>query len=632
MPNAVTAGISITGCIRTCEDEAMMKFQQIKGGYHGRLLRVDLTRGTIKTEDIPESILRDYLGGRGLGSKYLYDELRTGIDPLSPENRLYFVTNPLNGTGAATSCRYNVVTRSPLTGTILSCSAGGHFGLDLKSCGYDIVAFEGRSEKPVYLFLDSGRSELRDATDLWGLDTHGTTDTLLSRTNPKAGVACIGPAGESLVLLASIMNEKDHAAGRGGAGAVMGSKNLKAVVAAGDAKTPWENDEAVAAAKKTWMTFVAEAPLTKDALKEWGTPVLVKIINSYGAWPTRNFQQGYFIDDDSLSAQTFKERFFVKREPCAACAIGCSRATKTSKRQGKGPEYETIWAFGALCGVNDLEAVVHANYNCNELGLDTISAGNVIACAMELSERGYLDSKAREQLKQTLGHELRFGDPDAVVVLTEQMGRSEGFGSLLGQGCRRLAERFGHPELAMHVKGLELPAYDPRGFTGMGLAMATSNRGGCHVRNFLIGCEAIATPVPISRLTTSGKAGITKLYQDLTAAIDSLGACLFSYFALSPDHYAEMLQAVTGIERDSKDLIRAGERIWNLERLFNLREGFSRSDDTLPQRMLREPLSEGHSKGRVVELIPMLEEYYQIRGWDKDGVPTKDKLSELSLY
>jgi aldehyde:ferredoxin oxidoreductase len=609
----------------------MRDYQQLKGGYHGRLLRVNLTTGSIKYEDIPEPILRDYLGGRGLGSKYLYDELKPGTDPLSPENRLFFATNPLNGTGAATSCRFNVVTRSPLTGTILSCSAGGHFGLDLKACGYDMVAFEGRSERPLYLYICSDKAELRDASGIWGLDTHLATDALISRTDPRAGVACIGPAGENTALLASIINERGHAAGRGGPGAVMGSKKLKAVVALGDRGTPVADTAGANEAKKEWMTFVADAPLTKDALKEWGTPVLVKIINAYGAWPTRNFQQGFFVDDDSLSAQTLKERFFVKREPCAACAIGCSRATRTSKRQGKGPEYETIWAFGALCGVGDLEAVAHANYNCNELGLDTISAGNAIACAMELSERGFLDREASDQLKKDLGRELRFGDAGAIVLLTEQMGRSQGFGKILGSGSKRLAERFGHPELAMHSKGLELPAYDPRGFAGMGLAMATSNRGGCHVRNFLIGCEAIATPVPVSRFAAAGKAGITKLYQDLTAAIDSIGACLFSYFALSPDHYARMLEAVTGIKRDAEGLLLAGERIWNLERLFNLREGFSRDEDTLPRRLLAESLPEGHSKGRTTDLNGMLDEYYSKRGWDTKGAPSKKKLSELGL-
>lgn len=609
----------------------MPEFRQIRGGYHGKLLRVNLADGSIRKEEIPEAVLRDYLGGRGLGTRYLYDELRPGTDPLSPDNRLYFATNPLGGTGASTSCRFNVVTRSPLTGTVLSCSAGGHFGLDLKACGYDLVAFGGRAPSPCYLYMNSEKAEIRDASDLWGLDTRQATDALLSKSESKAGVACIGPAGEQLSLLASVINEKGHAAGRGGAGAVMGSKNLKAVVAAGDVQTPRRDEEAVAAAKKLWMTFVAEAPLTKDALKEWGTPVLVKVINSYGAWPTRNFQEGHFIDDDSLSARTFKERFFVRREPCAACAIGCSRATRTSSREGKGPEYETIWAFGALCGVRDLEAVVHANYNCNELGLDTISAGGAIACAMELSERGLLDREASRQIANDLGRELRFGDAEAVVLLTGLMGRAQGFGKLLGQGCRRLAEHFGHPELAMHVKGLELPAYDPRGFAGMGLAMATSNRGGCHVRNFLIGCEAIATPAPVSRFNTAGKAGIAKLYQDLTAAIDSMGACLFSFFALSPEHYAAMLQAVTGIERDGDGLLRAGERIWNLERLFNIREGFTRADDTLPQRFLREPLSEGHSKGRTVDLGPMLDEYYGLRGWGVDGIPSRGKLTELGL-
>lgn len=608
----------------------MPEHPTIKGGYHGRLLRVDLSTRSMKEESIPGELLMKFLGGRGLGSKYLYDELRPGTEPLSAENKLILATNPLNGTGAATSCRYNVVTRSPLTGTILSCSAGGHFGLDLKASGYDLMIFEGRAERPVYLFVKDGRPELRSAEHLWGLDTHATNERILSETDPRAGVACIGPAGEQEVLFAAIMNDGDHAAGRGGAGAVMGAKNLKAVAAVGEMKTPVADEEALAQARKLWLTFVSEAPLTKDALKEWGTPVLVKIINAYGAWPVRNFQEGFFIDDDSLSAQTFKERFFVKREPCANCAIGCCRATRTSQRQGKGPEYETIWALGALCGVRDLEAVVHANYNCNELGLDTISAGGTIACAMELSERGWLDRESEDLIQKDLGRRLRFGDAEAVVLLTRLLGEAKGFGRVLALGSKRLAQRCGHPEVAMQVKGLEMPAYDPRGFAGMALAYATANRGACHVRNFLISCEAIATPVAVSRFRSDGKPGLVKFYQDLTAAIDSIGACLFSFFALSPDHYARMLSAVTGVEADGFQLVRAGERIWNLERLFNIREGLGREDDRLPERF-REPLPAGHSKDRTVKLETMLAEYYALRGWDTNGVPGEERLGQLGL-
>jgi len=608
-----------------------MSLNKIKGGYHGRLLRIDLSTRAIKEESIPEEYLMNFLGGRGLGTKYLYDELGPGVASLSSENKLILAANPLNGTGATTTCRYNVITKSPLTGAILSCSAGGHFGIDLKACGYDLVIFEGRAERPVYLYLENGRAELRSAEHLWGLDTHSVTERILAETDLQAGVACIGPAGESGVRLASIMNERDHAAGRGGAGAVMGAKNLKAVAARGEMKTPVADEEALAQAKKLWMTFVSEAPLTKDALKEWGTPVLVKIINAYGAWPVKNFQEGFFIDDDSLSAQTFKERFFVKREPCASCSIGCCRATRTSQRQGKGPEYETIWALGALCGVRDLEAVVHANYNCNELGVDTISAGGTIACAMELSEKGYLDRESEDLIQKDLGRKLRFGDAEAVVLFTRLLGEAKGFGRILASGSKSLAQRCGHPEAAMQVKGLELPAYDPRGFSGMALAYATSNRGGCHVRNFLISCEAIATPAAVSRFHSAGKPGLVKFYQDLTAAIDSIGACLFSFFALSPDHYARMMSAVTGMEVDGFQLVRAGERIWNLERLFNIREGLGRSDDRLPERFYREPLPAGHSKERTVDLEAMLDEYYSLRGWDGNGLPGEEILRQLEL-
>ena len=604
----------------------------MKGGYHnGRLLRVDLTNRKTTIEQIPEQILIDYMGGRGLGSKLLYDAQPGGVDPLGPDNRLLFVTGPLNGIAAPTTCRFEVVTKSPLTGALAGANSGGHFGYDLKATGLDAVSIEGLADSPCYLYIDEDGAEIRDAGDLWGLDAHETTDALIKEVGKDAGIACIAAAGEKGVLLASIMNERDRAAGRGGVGAVMGSKKLKAVVARGRKSTPIADDEAYKTARKHWQSFIGEAPITKNDLKEYGTPVLVKVINSYGAFPSQNFKEGVFVDADSISAETFKELHFVKAHPCKGCPIACGRLTQTSERKGEGPEFETIWAFGALCGVNDLEKIIHANYNCNELGIDTISTGNTIACAMELSERGLLDKDTQEMIRNDLGHDLKFGDADAIVKLSELTGKSEGFGRYLGEGSLKLATRFGHPEVAMQIKGLEMPAYDPRGFRGMSLALATNNRGGCHLRAFLIGTEALATPFAIDRFTSNGKAALVKLYQDLTSTIDSMGACIFTIFALNPDLYAELIQAVTGIEINGAQLLTVGERIWNIEKMFNIREGLSRKDDTLPARLLNDPLPAGHSKGKPADLEEMLNEYYKLRGWDSDGVPTPEKTKELGL-
>ncbi|MGB3904884.1 MAG: aldehyde ferredoxin oxidoreductase C-terminal domain-containing protein, partial [Anaerolineae bacterium] len=311
--------------------------------------------------------------------------------------------------------------------------------------------------------------------------------------------------------------------------------------------------------------------------------------------------------------------------------VACGRATRTANRSGEGPEYETMWALGPACGVKDLELITEANYNCNESGFDTITAGSTIACAMELWERGYLDGPTQDMIREELGTELLFGNGEAVLKCTELIGSNEGFGKLLAEGSFRLASRFGHPELSMSVKGLELPAYDPRGFNAMGLAYATSNRGGCHLRAYFVGPEALATPYAVDRFASEGKPALVILYQDLSAVIDSLGLCMFTIFALNPEHYASLLSTVTGEPLDGRQLLRMGERIWNLERLFNLREGFAKEDDRLPPRFSQETLPRGHSKNQVVDLQPLLEEYYRLRGWDKEGVPTKERLGELGL-
>jgi aldehyde:ferredoxin oxidoreductase len=411
----------------------------------------------------------------------------------------------------------------------------------------------------------------------------------------------------------------------------LGSKNLKAIVVEGDMKTPIADEEMVNVVKKRWQSFIGEAPLTKDILKEYGTTDLVKTINAYGGYPTKNFQKGVFNDVDSTSAETLKELFHVKSEPCRGCTIGCAHLTKTSTRSGKGPEFETLWALGALCNINAFETIINANYNCNELGIDTISAGSTIAMAMELSEKGFLDDESKKLMHEALGRELRFGDADAMIKLTELMGKGEGIGKYMGNGSKWFAKKCGHPELAMQVKGLELPAYDARAFTAMGLTYSTSNRGGCHLRSYIIGPEGIATPFAIDRFSKTGKAKIVKLYQDNTAMIDSLGVCLFTSFALNPNLYAELLSAVIGQNISSEEYLKIGERIWNIERIYNNREGFSSKDDTLPDRIINEPFKAGHSKNRKVDLETMIKEYYSIRGWTSEGIPTTTKLKELRI-
>ncbi|MFO8066047.1 MAG: aldehyde ferredoxin oxidoreductase family protein [Bacteroidales bacterium] len=604
---------------------------KIKGGYHGKLLRVNLTKNTITTEDIPEKTLINYIGGRGLGSKLLYDETPKGTDPLGEDNKLYFITGALNGINAPTASRYTVVTKAPLSGTITSSSSGGHFGHNLKSSGFDVVAIEGKSAKPVYISINNNNAEIKDASNLWGKDVHEASDVLISEYGDKAGVACIGVAGEKQTLLASIMNEKNHAAGRSGIGAVLGSKMLKAIVVKGDTKTPVASEEGVKEAIAEWRRYIGEAPLTKDVLKEYGTPVLVNVINNLGAYPTKNFQDGVFLNYPSTSPETFKELYFVKRSPCHGCPIGCARITQTVKAKGKGPEYETIWAYGGLCLVDDLEKIIHANYYCNQYGLDTISTGSTIACAMELSEKGYFDEEAKKLIQEALGRELKFGDGDAIVTLTEKIGKAEGIGKILGMGSKRLAEKYGHPELSMSVKGLEIPAYDPRGLKGMALSYATCNRGGCHLRGYMVGAEAISTPFEIDRFAEQGKPGLVKLFQDNTAIIDSLGACIFTQFAINPDHYAMLWAAVTGIPTTGKEMLQKGERIWNLEKLYNLREGFTLKDETLPDRILNEPFKFGHSKGITIDLDNMLNEYFKLRKWNQNGEASEEKLAELDL-
>lgn len=600
-------------------------------GWTGKIIRVNLTDKKITLEDLNMEDAKKYLGGRGLGSKILCDEIDPKIDPLSPENKLIFMTGPMTGTYATCAGRFNVVAKAPLTGTIGAANSGGHFGPELKFAGYDGIIFEGKSDTPVYLHIKDDVIELKDAGHIWGKDTFETTDILLEENEKDARVACIGPAGEKQVLFAAVMNDKDRAAGRSGLGAVMGSKNLKAVVVKGTKGIKVADKSKFMAATLDAKNKLKENDVTSPSggLATYGTQVLVNILNESHALPTRNWQSSHFEDGDKISGEYLTENYLIRNKACFACSIGCGRVIKIPEGKYKGivagPEYEAGWSYGASCGVSDMNAIDKANHVCNLLGMDPITMGATIACAMELYEKGYI---TKEDLG---GKELKFGDPDSIIEWTELTGNREGFGDIMALGSYRMAEKYGHPELSMSVKKQELPAYDARAIQGMALSYATSNRGGCHVRGYLTSPEILGLPIKTDPLKTEGKAELLKTFQDLTAVVDSSDICLFTTFAIGLPEISEMLRGTTGIEIPDEEILKIGERIWNLERLFNIEAGFTREDDTLPERILNEPVTSGPAKGKVAELEVMLNEYYKVRGWDEEGIPTEEKLEELSL-
>ncbi|GAW93267.1 aldehyde ferredoxin oxidoreductase family protein [Calderihabitans maritimus] len=594
--------------------------------YAGKILRVNLTTGSIVTEPLPVDKAKAFVGGRGLGGRMLAEEIPAGIDPLGEENKIFFITGPLTGTPAPTSGRYMVVTKSPLNNTIASSNSGGYWGAELKFAGYDMVIVEGKAKEPVYIYIKDDQVEIRPAAKYWGKLVGETTDLLLEEVgDPKARVLTIGPAGENLSPIAAVMNDRYRAAGRSGVGAVMGSKNLKAIVVRGSGKVELAQPDRFREVVSGVMRKIKEHSVTGQGLPSYGTAVLVNVINENGIFPTKNFQEAYFAPADEISGETLAEKYLVKRDPCYRCPIACGRYCRVDGEEGGGPEYETVWAYGSDCGVSDLKAIIKANNWCNEMGLDTISAGATIAAAMELYQRGYIKPEELD------GPELKWGSGEAIVEWTRKMGLGEGFGAKLALGAARLCEAYGHPEVAMTVKKQELPAYDPRGVQGHGLQYATSNRGGCHVRGYMISPEVLGVPEQLDRFAVEGKAEWVKTFQDLTAVIDSMGLCLFTSFALSAQDYADLYNAATGLNLDVDELLTCGERIWNNERIFNLQEGYGAQDDTLPERLLKEPIPEGPSKGHVHRLSELLPAYYQIRGWDETGVPTSEKKQALGL-
>lgn len=594
-------------------------------GYRGTILRVNLTTGEIKKEALDKELAKQYVGGRGLAEKIFATEVDHKIEPFDPENKLIIATGPLSGTPTPTGGRYMVITKSPLTGTIASSNSGGRWGAELKFAGYDMIIVEGKSEKPVYINIVDDEVTIKDASHIWGKMTSETTKVLLSETDEKAKVLNIGPGGEKLSRIAAVMNDIDRAAGRSGVGAVMGSKNLKAVVVKGSSRPEIADPDKLKEVVKRVNEKIRENGVTGQGLPTYGTAVLVNIINEGGVYPTFNFQQATFDHAEETSGETLADKYLIKRVGCFGCPIACGRHCKVDDIEGGGPEYETLWGFSADCGVSDLGAVIKANYWCNEVGIDTISASATLAAAMELYQKGYIKDDELDGLS------LEFGNAEAIIEWTKRMGLREGLGDKMAEGSYRMADSYGAPELSMTVKKQELPAYDPRAIQGQGLAYATSNRGGCHVRAYLISPEILALPEKLDRFDIAGKPEWVKIFQDLTAAIDSSGLCLFTSFAMNADDYAEMLTAATGNTYDAASLLDAGDRIWNMEKLFNIDSGLGYADDTLPKRLLEEPIPEGPSKGEVSRLGEMLPLYYEVRGWDDKGVPTEAKLAELGI-
>jgi len=614
-------------------------------GWTGQVLRVNLTKGTCTPEALNKEWAGEYLGQRGLASKYLCEEIDPKTDPLSADNKMIFATGPLTGTCASTGGRYSVITKGPLTGAIAASNSGGYWGAELKFSGWDMIILEGKAKKPVYLCIIDDKVELLDASGIWGKSVWDTDAWIKTRhQDPQMHVSAIGIAGENGVLYSCIVNDLHRAAGRSGVGAVMGSKNLKAIAVRGTGGVKVDDFPAFLAATSAAKEVLAGNAVTGEGLPVFGTQVLMNIINEAGALPTRNTRDVEFDGAHDISAEAMAEPSGKDGKPnlqtnqaCFSCTIACGRISKVNEEhytvQNKpeywhasgGLEYEAAWALGAAVGVKDLDALTYANFICNEQGIDPISFGATLAAAMEMYEDGVITDK------ETGGLSLKFGSAEALTTAVEFTGKAEGFGKELGMGSKRLCDKYGKPELSMTVKGQEFPAYDPRGIQGMGLAYATANRGGCHLRGYTVASEILGIPEKTDPLVTDGKAGLVKAFQDATAAVDSSGLCIFTTFAWTLEDIAPQIDADLPGTWSVDKLLEVGERIWNLERQFNLQAGFTAKDDTLPKRVLKDAAKTGPAKGLVAGLDKMLPEYYQLRGWTKEGVPTNETLSRLAL-
>lgn len=604
-------------------------------GYVGKILRVDLGRGRTSETKIGNDFAEEWIGGRGFIAKILHDELAPGADPLGPENKLIFMTGPLAGTGVPLTGKYTVGMKSPLTRTISVSYCGGHFGPNIKLAGYDGVVFEGASKKKVYAYLEDGKLELKDAGHIWGKTTHETEELIKKEVGSKARVASIGIAGEKSVRFASIMSDQHAAGARCGPGAVMGSKNLKAFAVCGSGRVETHVDKDTWKGTLEWIGKIVDNNEVVKIFNQAGTTGSVSVVNEMGLMPTRNFQTGYFEGGKTVDADYINSHYPVKGfVHCWGCRVLCSKWIDVKEGRHAGirtdrPEHENIFALGSCCGVASFEAIAHANLLCDKYGMDTISAGVVASFAMECYERGIITDK------QTGGMKLKFGSEDALIWLMEKIAHREVIGDILAEGVKIAAERLGGNarKYAMHVKGLEMPGYDPRGAKGIGLNYATASRGADHNDGWTIAVEVFGMPQQVDRFAEDpNKAKWVVDFQDSTAApIDSAVFCDFCLdFGFSPEVIERLMYEATGMKRSYAEMVRVGERIVNLERLFNIREGYTRLDDNVPDRFL-EPMPDGNSKDQTFDVNRMLDSYYKIRGWDEQGVPTQEKLKSLGL-
>jgi aldehyde:ferredoxin oxidoreductase len=612
------------------------------GGYTGKILRVNLTDKIAKEEELPLDVAKDFIGGAGFGIKYLFDELSAGTDPLGPENKLIFSTGPFCGTSVPCASRIAVAGKSPLTNAVGMALSGGYFPPEMKFAGYDAIIIEGKAEKPTYLWIKDGTVHFRSASTVWGMKTTDCQQVIKNELNDQnVRIACIGPAGENLSKIACIINEM-RAAGRKGLGAVMGSKNLKAIAVRGTGSVAVTSEERLKTAKGNFAKAMKESPVLYSAFSKLGTPMVVDALCALGIFPAKNFSAtGEFAPVEKIGVEAQNTRN-VGREHCYGCPVGCSqlRLARTGPYAGiltEGPEFETMYSFGGETGVDNIDSIIAADRLADELGLDTISAGVAIGFAMELFEKGILSSA------DTGGLDLHFGNHEAMVTLLRLMAYREGIGGILSDGVKAAAQKIGKgaERYAMHVKGLELPGYDVRGAKAHGLNYATSYTGADHNRGYAFQ-EIFGIPLPyaVDRFAVEGKGKLTKWNQDVRmATCDCPTMCAFlldmAVPAIATQNTADLMEAVTGLTYTPDEVQRVGERINNLARAFNAREGFTRADDTLPERLLTEPLKEGASKGNFIskdDLKQMLDEYYTARNWDLNtGSPTREKLKELGL-
>lgn len=615
----------------------------MSNAFVGQILRVNLTSGEIRTENLDPQWARHTLGGAGLATRYLFELTSPGIDPLGAENVLIFMTGALTGTPSASASRYSVVAKSPQTNLWGQSNSGGFFGPALKWSGFDGVIFEGISPEPVYLLILDGKAELRNANHLWGMTVPECDDRLQSEIGRPVTVACIGPGGENLVRYAAIMNNKNRAAGRTGMGAVMGSKRLKAIACGGNRRIPLYDAAAFNRVTQRQREFMDESIL-KIGFDTFGTNMIADMVNVRGGYPTKNWQYGTFDGIENVNAQAMTDQVLVGGVRCFACPVACGRGTeirqgKWKGAHGEGPEYETADTLGAMCGVDDLNAITMANFRCNEYGLDTISTGATIAFAMECYQKGILSND------QTGGIAIEFGDADLMVDLVERIGRREGIGDLLAEGTQRMSERLGggSEHFAMHVKGLELPAYDPRAAKITGLGYVTANRGGDHMNGYIQAPTFIDIPFMIVEdsalrdilVANPQDAHVLIDMENALSVLDALGGCKFMGILLSAGEIVDLVQAATGWDFDLDEFRKCGDRLQTMARAYCVREGLRREQDILPERLMSDPLPDGPAQGMVLDrasLEKMKDAYYEMRGWDvASGIPTRTKLHELDL-